>query len=77
MIKMNKINTKGYINRLLLKMKPETKREEYAKKAAIASMLRARSEYDPQVQEYMREHNIMKETLEQWIRHWENKLKEG
>jgi polyhydroxyalkanoate synthesis regulator phasin len=66
---------RNYVSSLLLNMKPESEREEYAQKLAIAQMLRARSEYDPSIQEYMKEHSYTKETLEQWIKYWREKLK--
>lgn len=64
---------KKEVDRLLLRMKPESLKEDYARREAIAHMLRARSEYDPSVQEYMREHNITKEDLEKWAEYWGKK----
>jgi|GEM_PF-3313783 len=64
---------KKEVDRLLLQMKPESLKEDYARREAIAHMLRARSEYDPSVQEYMREHNITKEDLEKWAEYWGKK----
>ncbi|MCP8308944.1 MAG: hypothetical protein H3Z54_09665 [archaeon] len=65
--------TKREVERLLLQMKPESLKEDYARREAIAHMLRARSEYDPSVQEYMREHDVTKEDLEKWAEYWGEK----
>ncbi|MCP8309282.1 MAG: hypothetical protein H3Z54_11425 [archaeon] len=75
MSKINATQERRTVTKLLLQMKPESKKEEYAKKAAIASMFLARSTYDSQIQMYMQEHHITKEDLKARVEYWENKLK--